>query len=137
MQITIEFTEEEAAVLDRYMEAGCYDRDKLIKRHILGLIGAPTISTAGAGEPVLTLPVTGGQHPNAQFCKKDHEHPTSGYMDVKVSKKGRRADHQHPPKSSCATPDRDSGDPMARILAATAAAEKRGLPADPALFAFY
>lgn len=38
MTIKLELTEAEAAALDRYVEEGCYDRDKLIKRLIVNLV---------------------------------------------------------------------------------------------------
>jgi hypothetical protein len=41
MTITIELSEKEAADLDRYVEEGCYDRDKIIKREILRMIAGP------------------------------------------------------------------------------------------------
>jgi hypothetical protein len=39
LTIEIELSEEEAEALDRYIEKGCYDREKLLKRWVLDMIG--------------------------------------------------------------------------------------------------
>jgi hypothetical protein len=138
--IAIEFTEAEAAALDRYIEEGCHDRDKLIKRQILTMIAAPA-ATWNPAYPAARVTSTG-------VCPDGATWATSGYLDVINDRIGRvnredhrhpkpdkplasRSNHRHPVCQNCAR--KSDYDDFLRALELSERRSAQGLPSDPAL----
>jgi hypothetical protein len=122
--IVIELTEAEAAALDRYVEEGCYDRDKIIKRMILNLASGtgapfqPTMrgpKTTGAPWPG-ARPIDSARAPRQRPYRKDHQHPI-----------------QHPIEPLIALAKGESE--LERCFRLANEAAERGLPDDPAIYA--
>jgi hypothetical protein len=69
MTLEISLSEEEGAALDRYVEEGCYDRDKIVKRWILERLGL-------AGPASRQRPRREDhRHPAAAWSETVHTHP--------------------------------------------------------------
>jgi hypothetical protein len=127
--IEIELTGTEAAALDRYIEEGCYDRNRLFKRELLRMIAAPGTPWQPAPAPSWSRTTTTSGYPGpATTCV------TSGYMDVEADRRDLRplrADHQRPTQMTKAEQNHLD---LQRAFRMADEAARRGLPADPAIF---
>jgi hypothetical protein len=106
--VKLELTEEEAAALDRYMEQGCYDRNKRIKRCIMDMVAStgylfdntPYGKTTGATPGSLDAhSATGGESDflGVLGTKRDllsplDAHPDASYFKHPIDRK----DYTHP-----------------------------------------
>jgi hypothetical protein len=131
MTITIELTEAEAEALDRYVEEGCYDRDKLIKRRILEMTAAP-------GAPWLPAPPVALVKGTGDFISGDWWSATSEHIEPLASRSDHRhpvdsprADHEHPVCRGCTR--KSDHDDLTRAFELSRRRAEKGLPTDPAL----